>query len=71
MVAKNRKRDGDRHDSDGSDEYGKRFGVKMIVDIMPNRPGESFVHRVVEDVDTVAVFAEETKSPVGEETLGL
>jgi len=71
VIAKNRKRDGDRHDNDGSAEYGKHFGVKMIVDIKPNRPGESFEHRVVEDVDAVAVFAEETENPVGEETLRL
>ena len=71
MIAKNRKRDGNRHDNDGSAEYGKGFGVKMIVDVNPGVPGKTLLHRVVEDIDTVAVFAEETQNPVVEETLGL
>jgi hypothetical protein len=71
VIAEKRKRDGDCHDNDGSSEYGKRFGVKMIVDIEPGVSSESFVHRVVEDVKAIAVFAEETQRPVRKETLGL
>lgn len=71
MIAEKREGDGNCQDNDCSAKYGKRFGVKVIVDIEPGRSSESFVHRVMEDVESVAVFAEETQCPVSKETLGL
>lgn len=71
VIAEQRDRDGGSHDYAGSGENSEGFGVEMVADVETSWTVEHRLEGVVEDVDAIAVFAEEAKGAVGEELLGL